>query len=159
MDYYQKIVQIAPATAEAQGILGFCYQVLGQQETAKIFYQKALVLRPQFFWFNYNLALLYAQDKEYLKAIELLKPVLSVKINDHLEFIYGSGIYRQIFSRQPGLGKYIFNSLENGYQNAVLLLAFCHKELTGEDVQIPKELFPGVDVEKLGPIEVRPKLL
>ncbi len=114
--YYKMLVAYIPNRADAYGMLGFCTYHLRKSQEAIRYYQKAVELNPQFFWFHYNLGVLYLQRGEYTKAIEALKAARATQPNDTLKFLLSSKVYRPILAdlADTDLPK---EKLKKGFQN------------------------------------------
>ena len=56
--------------ADLSGLVGFAYAQTGRLSRAKEQYAFALNLWPDFFWFHYNLGLIYYREGNYPKSLE-----------------------------------------------------------------------------------------
>ena len=96
VDYYKQILKYMPRRADALGLLGYCYYYLGEKSRAIDFFQEAIDQEPGFFWFHYNLGLIYFQDGLYEKAQDSFKRALSCDPEKTLKFVYSSRILQYI---------------------------------------------------------------
>jgi len=77
-DYYENLLQVFPTMIDAYGILGYCYHYLGDDLKAKEFFKKAVEGGSNYFWFTYDLAVLYIIDRDYHAGMELLRKALQI---------------------------------------------------------------------------------
>ncbi|VAW19706.1 hypothetical protein MNBD_BACTEROID05-670, partial [hydrothermal vent metagenome] len=85
--YYKKVAQYMPSRADAQGLAGYSAMLLGKEEEAIRFYEKAVANSGSFFWSHYNLAVLYFNQGRYEKVIPLLNKVIAVSPQGSVQFI------------------------------------------------------------------------
>ena len=116
--YYKKAAEFYPNIAELQAMLGFCYYYEGKKKEALDHYINAVRLEPNYFWNNYNLAVLYLQNKDPQKAIEYLSKAVSVDIEYSLKLTLASSVYRNIWSRMKDPKSRVINGLRSGYSKA-----------------------------------------
>lgn len=92
LNYYKQFIKYSPYSADALGMLAFCYSYLGEQSKAVSLYKKAIFLEPAFFWFHYNLGVIYFQQQKYPQAAVSLKRAFSVDRTKTLGLISNSHI-------------------------------------------------------------------
>ena len=66
--FYKQVCRYMSDNAEAYGMLGFFYHFLNQDSKAIEFYKKSIELKPKFFWFHYDLGVLYLQKGSFAQA-------------------------------------------------------------------------------------------
>jgi len=66
--YYKKLTEIFPNMADTHGLLGFCYFYMNEPRKALRSFKIAATLNPDFFYFQYNLGILYHFLGDYQKA-------------------------------------------------------------------------------------------
>jgi len=76
----------------AYGMLGFCYYHLGKHKEAVSFYRKALEINPYFFWFHYNLGVVYFKKGQYEQAAVSFKKAQDTVPKHNLKFIRASKV-------------------------------------------------------------------
>jgi tetratricopeptide (TPR) repeat protein len=82
-------------------------------------------INPFFFWPYYNLGVIYFQMGDYVSSAKILSKALSLKKEITLEILYQSPFYRQIWRKIPDPPQTLENNLDQGRQDAALLLAAC----------------------------------
>jgi tetratricopeptide (TPR) repeat protein len=75
----QQILQLQPQFAPACKLLGMAFQIQGDNETAKSWYQKALEYQPQFPEVYGNLGSLYAQEENWDSAISAYQNAIQLQ--------------------------------------------------------------------------------
>jgi len=123
--YFKSILDVVGPRADVYGLLGYCYGLLGENQKAIEFYQKAEALNPRFFWFHYNLATLYFRENRYKEALgEARLSLQQGTIDDNLNFIYKSyRVYLPIIAVSgDNLQQTITGQLKRGYFNIYLLM-------------------------------------
>jgi len=94
--YYKKLVQIFPNRADVRGTLAFCYFHLGEIDKAIASYEKAIELQGDFFWFYYNLGVIYFRQGDYDKAsVFLNKASVTDPLRD-FDIIYRNKVFQDI---------------------------------------------------------------
>ena len=116
-NYYRKIAEYMPYRAEAYGLLGFCSYYLGDKEKAIKSYIKAIELNPDFFWYYYNLGIIYWKSHQWQLSRQYLQKAIQVKPQETLKFIYSSQmIYLPIIKDRGYDFKKISEELQKGYE-------------------------------------------
>lgn len=141
--YYKMLMAYLPGRAEAYGMLGFCSYYLGKVQKAIFYYRKAVQLYPRFFWFHYNLGVLYLQNGEYDKALESLKAAQTTQARDTLNLIFSSKVYRPILTNLAQLGL-LQENLQNGLQYCHLLQAAILQKKAGASFSLKDPLPPRI---------------
>ena len=122
IDYYNQVVKLAPEVADIYEIFGFCYYHLGDKGKAIASFKKAIQLERRFFWAQYDLGLIYYQNKHYSEAIKVFQKATNLPPEAAFLIIKASSIYQQIILINPDI-HYDFNgSLKRGYHDAYVLL-------------------------------------
>ena len=88
--YFKMLIQQQPNRADAYGILGFFSYHLGKHGQAISSYKKAISINPDFFWYHYNLGVIYFRKGDYENAIEFLEKSIKTSPEKSLMFIFAS---------------------------------------------------------------------
>ena len=122
--YYQKVTEYIPNRADAYGLLGFCYYHLDKKKEAIAAYEKAIEMNPNFFWFRYNLSMIYFKAGQYKEAYEVLKKAVKTSPQATLKYIqWSKRIYVPLIVIQIRLGYSVEKDLKNGYRECYKRLA------------------------------------
>lgn len=119
--YYENVVKFLPGHAEAYGMLGFCYDRIGEPEKSLAALAKASALNPNFFWFHHNLAVLSFKNGHPERTITACRKALALKPETTFLTIRRSKIYRDI-ERGNASGIPVAADLKKGYQDCYRLL-------------------------------------
>lgn len=92
LDYYKQLIKYSSHSLDALGMLAFCYFTLGDQSKAISLYKKAITQEPAFFWFHYNLGVIYFKQRKYPEAVVSLKRAFSVDRKTTLGLLSNSHI-------------------------------------------------------------------
>ena len=105
ISYYESFVDYVPNGAYANDLLGYCYARDGQYDKAVTAYQKMAALKPQVFWYSYNLGVIYQSQKKYPQAEEWLKKARRQSWEETMDYLLeqkalyegllGSGVNRK----------------------------------------------------------------
>jgi len=136
INYFDWVVQFMPDHADAYGMMGLCYHLIGDDKNAIASYKKAIEYNPSFLWSYYNLGLIYFKRGEYAIASELIQRALRTKAQHTTTFILMSEkIYlTNIVTEARGTGKdykkIIEDQIKEGYLKSyiVLMLSAYHQE-------------------------------
>jgi len=92
--YYKIIVKHRPGRADAHGLLGFMQYQLGKTDKSIRSYNRALELNPHFFWYYYNLGIIYrevgdldASNMFFEKGLQL-EPIDTIKTAVKSSLVY-----------------------------------------------------------------------
>ncbi len=129
--YYNKLITLFPAMHEVYGTLGYLHYRNGNISTALSFYKKAMDLNPQFFWYPYDMAIIFMNNKRYQEAAALFQYALNVNPVNSVISIMQSKVYQQIFVG-TGATMDLKNSIQNGVENAMAGLKFCTNNSNAE---------------------------
>ncbi len=88
--FYTQIVRVLPRRADAYGMLGFCYYHLGDYQSAIKAFEKAHEIQPDYFWFSYNLGVLYFNLHQEQKALEYFKMAITYDLNISFNYVLNS---------------------------------------------------------------------
>lgn len=117
IEFYLKVIEVLPERADAYGMLGFCYYYLGDFESAVKAYQEALRLKPEEFWFSYNLGAIYYNLKAYSQARVYFNKSTSYDLNQTYSYILNSReIYMPILKKFDKPEVEVQNRLVEAYQ-------------------------------------------
>ncbi len=100
------------------GTAAYAYYYLGKKEKAVNYYLNAIKRCPGFFWFYFNLGVIYYNDEQYKKAMDYFALALSVSQEQSLRFLLVTKTYRDL-SKMLGLFPQDFgHGLEEGLEHA-----------------------------------------
>jgi tetratricopeptide (TPR) repeat protein len=123
VNYHQAVAHFFPfQKAEAYGMLGFCYERLGQDPQAVASYQQAIALNPDYFWPYYNLGVIFYRQAQYSKAGDYLTQGLKLDPIKTIVLLSRSKVYNDVnLSGQRAVSDY-FQGLQEGRREAYLLM-------------------------------------
>lgn len=150
VEFYERLVKYSPNAPDAAGMLGISYYYLGETSKAVKFLEKAAALNPHYFWFQYDLGVIFAEQGEMDKAADAFQNALQIKPQLTLYFIQTSRILRYVEDpeyiraslRLPSLnveGKAEEN-LKAGYQAAAKLVGLSQQYKADKNIKLPQEL-------------------
>jgi len=125
-NYYEKVVKYIPKLPEAHGMLGFSYFYLGKEEEAIASIGKAAVLDSYFFWYQYNLGVIYYQKGDYKKAIQFFENAVSKKPEIALIIINRSSVYQRALRGATNLQDIMLARIKSGYSESYRLIVLSH---------------------------------
>jgi superkiller protein 3 len=113
-----------PERADAYGLMGFCLFHLGEQDRAVDAYKKSIEINPDFFWFHYNLGVLYFKKGQYDEARESLNRALEQEPTDVMDVIYDSKrLYLPLMGKRLDQNKIqMVDFVKQGFQKAIDLI-------------------------------------
>jgi len=123
LNYHQEVAHFFPfQKAEAYGMLGFCYERLGQIPQAVASYKQAIALNADYFWPYYDLGVIFYKQTQYSQAESYLTQALGVNPVKTIVLLSRSKVYNDVnLSRQKGPLDYL-QGLEDGRKEAYILL-------------------------------------
>jgi len=116
--YFTQVVKRFPRQPDGYGLLAFCYYHLNAIDKSKEFYLKALSLNSHFFWYHFNLGIIYLKEGDYQRAEEYFNRSLEVDANLTSQYIFNSIIYRPLKENIQELEDFIQKKLFVGYSYA-----------------------------------------
>ena len=128
--YYNKTTKYFPLMSEAYGMLGFCYQQMGENQLAITAYQKAIALNPQFFWSYHNLGILLFKQGYFKEAARVWEKAAALNPAATLQFMESSKMFRDLWISVRT--QYQFNlrqRLREGYRQAFQALTLSYLAL------------------------------
>lgn len=146
IDYYEKLTEIFPELSEGHATLGFLYEQEGKREEAIEAYRRACVLKPNFFWANYNLGLLYIKLRRFDDAAAALTQALKSSVEENLRFIFKSHVFKQILLT-PGIHYDPTVSLKEGYINAAKFLSLSQHFAHAPGESLPDEFIKSIQLK------------
>jgi len=124
--YYELVVELVDGPPDAYGLLGFIYYQQGEKEKADKAYKQAILGKPEFFWYYYNLGVIHYEQKNFAEAARYLGIATNKDIGSVFKGVLSSKIYAQIMSgegfKQEKLLFNYWDSLKNAYK--LLIEAF-----------------------------------
>jgi len=147
-NYYEKVVQFNPDMTEAYGVLGFCYYQLGDYERTIVAYKKAISLNKYFFWFPYNLGIIYLKTGQYNQARESFKAAMATRPEHALLFIQSSKwIYPPIIGALvKNFRVSITEQLKMAYYDCKRLLILTEKSISSSE-KISEDIINKLEVK------------
>ena len=149
INYHQAVAHFYKyQKSEAYGMLGFCYERLGQKDQAIDSYQQAIKTTPDNFWPYYNLGVIYYNQGQYSKAQDYLYQAIEQSPVKTLFLISRSKVYNDVkLSMTVGSYDYIQGLKEGRIEAYALLMESLSK--AGSFAQLEKVALNGLN-EKLG---------
>ena len=136
--YYRSIYGFEKKDPEGPapcGIAAYAFYYSGKKDTAIEYYNKAIRLNNRFFWFYYNLGVIYYNDEHYDKAIEYFAKALSIEPQDSMYFLVLTKTYKdflKVFHLEiVNYGQ----SLSEGYEHARKFLVICKMFIDQPDIK------------------------
>jgi len=127
-DYYENLLQVFPQSADAHGVLGFCYHYLGDDQKAKESFKKAIQGDPDYFWYYYDLAILNINDHDYHASLELLLNAIQLKPQTNIQVLAASSILVPLLPSASPLNDFVVH-LNQGYEQGLFLLKILNSAL------------------------------
>ena len=139
-DYYENLLQVFPEFADAYGILGYCYHYLGNDLKAESLFKKAIDGKPDYFWYSYDLAILYIKDRHYHESQALLQKAIQLDPQASLKGLVSSAILYRLLPPGTSLQD-IAMHIGQAYKQSFFLLKVFNPTLTqGKADDIMKQL-------------------
>lgn len=150
VEFYERIVSHSPNASDAVGMLGVAYYYLGDTRNAVEFLEKAAAINPHYFWFQYDLGVIFTRQGKMEEASAAFQKALQIKPQLTLYFIQTSRILRYVEDqefiraslRMPSLnvdGK-IEENLKAGYRDAARLILLIQQQKANKSFNFPPEL-------------------
>ncbi len=129
--YYQKVAEYMPERADAIGMTGFCFYQLGETDRAIVAYKRALEINPHFFWFYYNLGVIYLKKGRYQEAREAFNKAKDIQPERVLFFIKNSRrIYLPLVAKgMKDIQKELTNQLKEDYRKCYIFTQLIDRDL------------------------------
>jgi tetratricopeptide (TPR) repeat protein len=135
IQYYSALTNVFPDLAEGHAVLGFCYFYSAKKDSAIEEYKRAVELKPSFFYFYYDLALIYLDRANYYAAHELFKKALACDVKQTLGTILSSKTFLQLMGGMSEDEKKKMLGLQEDYRKAseyLVIAEYCLKnKITG----------------------------
>jgi tetratricopeptide (TPR) repeat protein len=108
--------------AEAYGMLGFCYERLGEQSRAVSAYHQAIALNPDYFWPYYDLGVISYHQSQFARAADYFEQAIELSPVKTLVLLSRSKVYNDVrLSKEAGSYDYL-EGLKQGRVKAYILL-------------------------------------
>lgn len=121
--YYQMIYQFFPDKPEALGLNGFFAYFDNNLDSSIAFYKQAIDINSHFFWYYYNLGIIFFKQGNYDQSYPLFMQALKQPIQDIIKTIESSPqIYGNIVSSMPFTRQKFAKHIADGYEHAALFL-------------------------------------
>ncbi|MBI4308968.1 MAG: tetratricopeptide repeat protein [Candidatus Omnitrophica bacterium] len=121
MAYYQKVAELMPRRADVYVFLGYCYYYQNQPAQAALFFEKALMLDPNFFWAYYDLGLMAAQEGDCPVAAGVFSRGLNIGPQQAVRSMLASKLYLDIRAETADFNQVFERHLKAAYGNAAHL--------------------------------------
>jgi len=123
INYHQAVTQFFDfQKAEGFGMLGFCYDRLGNRHLAKDSYQKAISFNPDYFWPYYDLGVINYNEKQYAGAVDYFEKAIGLNPLKTVLLLSRSKVYNDVRLSKVG-GTYDFiEGIKEGRKEAYILL-------------------------------------
>ncbi len=124
INYHKAVAQFfAFQKAEADGMLGFCYERLGQEPQAVASYQQAIAFNPDYFWPYYNLGIIFYREGQYPRAADYFRQAIEQNPVKTIILLSRSKVYNDVKLSDNMGGLYNpLESLKQGRANAYILM-------------------------------------
>jgi len=127
--YFKKLDLYLINRPDVNGMMGYAYYYLGQHNEAEEAYLKAVALNDKFLWYYYNLGIIYFQNGEHQRSIDMLMQGLEMNPDVIMLTVKRSKIYQDLIN-QIYDGEYpIEDKILEGLQNLYHLLILNHVAL------------------------------
>ena len=127
--YFRTAAKVMPGFSAPNAMMGYCYFYKGDLAKAAGYYRLARAQTPTFFWFHYNLGVIYYRQGRYEEAAAVLKKAVSCRPEDAIVFINVSKIYRDLNRAATDAGYDPEEGLVEGYRNAQQMILACTNHL------------------------------
>lgn len=140
-DYFHLVNEAMPENTDGMLMLGYLDQITGNELQAGVLLKEAYRSDPQFFFIEYDLALLLFKQGDYAQSADLLQKALAIPPEQTLHQMMDSVIYRQIFSSISDKSDIIVG-LQQAYHDAyVLLIESSAKQKDPQGANVVPEVF------------------
>jgi tetratricopeptide (TPR) repeat protein len=123
VNYHKAVVQFFEyQKAEAYGMLGFCYERLGQISQAVASYQNAITSNPDYMWPYYDLGVINYRQGKYTQASNYFRQAIEQNPLKTLFLLTRSKVYNDVrLSDQDGSYDYL-QGIKQGQLSSYILL-------------------------------------
>jgi len=143
--YHKAVAQFYPIQkSESYGMLGFCYERLGQQAQAVDSYKQAIAANPDYFWPYYDLGVIFYNQAKYAQAEDYFHQAIARDPVRTIVLLNRSKVYNDVkLSKQDGRYDFLAG-FKQGRVTAYILLMDCLYK-TGSYAQLWKAATNGID--------------
>ena len=134
IQYYNLVIKAMPEMAEARLLEGYCQWQNQNKEKSLESLSKAAQLNPNLFWAYYDLGILFLKQGQYSQAAVILNFAVHIPPRACVQSMFSSKIYLDLFAPLQLSAPQIVARLNQGYLNALRLLA-----LSADLAQNPKD--------------------
>ncbi len=124
--YYKTIVKMVPNSWSDWAFLGYAFFFQGDLERAKFCFHRAAFNEKDFFWFSYNLGVVYLHQGQYELAEKTFTRALSVSFPKTLSLMHAYKSYNMLLPEVLNKGYDVEQGLLSAVQNARALLVTSH---------------------------------
>ncbi|GEM_PF-4970337 len=139
--YYRTMCGFVTRDAEEPapcGITGYAYYYFGKENQAIEYYKRAIKLNSHFFWFYYNLGVIYYNKNDYHQAAEYFAHALGIRPENSMYFLVLTKTYRDMFKLLGLMPGDYESSLDQGYALAKIL--YMNSQLLNEKPQLRTQI-------------------
>jgi len=121
--------------SEAYGMLGFCYERLGETQESLSSYQQAVASNPDYFWPYYDLGVISYNQAQYIKAANYFQQALQQNPLKTIVLLSRSKIYNDVkLSKLDGNYDYLQGLKQGHLQSYILLMDSLYKTAAYEEL-------------------------
>jgi len=133
-DYYENLLQVFPELTDAYGVLGYCYHLLGNDLKAEKFLKKAMDGRTDYFWYSYDMAVLYIHEHHYHESQQLLQKALQLDPQTSLRGLTSSTVLYSLLPQGVSLQD-IATHIGQGYKQGLILLKILNPDIAPDKAE------------------------
>jgi len=121
--YHKAVAKYFPfQKAESLGMMGFCYERLGQKQLAIDAYKQSIASNPDYFWPYYDLGVIFYNQNQYSKAAEYFQNAAEEDPVKTIVLLSRSKVYNDV-RLSDGTGSYnVIQSIKEGQKQAMILM-------------------------------------
>lgn len=124
--YYETSAQYLDQEADVFGVLGVCYFYLNDRAKSIETLNKAIEINPNFFWYHYDLAAIYYNQKNYSQALISFENAVKIQPAQTLQAIGDSKkIYWPLFGGLANINKLRTRLVEGYWQSYKIMTYIC----------------------------------
>lgn len=129
INYHKTVVKLVPDSWSDWGFLGYAYFFNGDMRRAKLCFLKADVHEKDFFWYSYDLGMVYLREGQYDLAGQAFAKSISTDFPRTLYLMHAYKAYNLLMPEVLTSGYSVEAGLYSAVKNAQAMLAVCHYRL------------------------------
>ena len=126
LEYHKTVVKLVPNSWADWGFLGYAYFFKGDIKRAKICFLKADTNEKIFFWYPYNLGLIYLREGKYDLAEKFMRKALASAYPQTLYLMHAYKAYNLLMPEVLKTGYDVEGGLYAAIKNAQAVVISCH---------------------------------